>query len=256
MLTYNFENRGKTSLYDYLYQCIRNDILSGKIKAGEKLPSKREMAKNHNISVITVENAYEQLMVEGYIYSEEKKGYFVGKLGAQYETVSRWSKSSESIQKNRFQKKKEKKEWLVDFNSNHIMYDSFPFATWSKIMRRTLSDREKDFLTSPSPQGIEELRIAIAEHLLHFRGMEVNPDNIIVGAGTEYLYSMIVQLLGKNTCIALEDPGYHKIGRVYESNGVQCLPIKIDMDGLCVKELEKSNAGIQKTAVAFVGGKK
>ena len=67
MLTYDFENRGKKSLYEYLYNCIKDDILSGKIKAGEKLPSKRQMAKNHGISVITVENAYAQLVVEGYI---------------------------------------------------------------------------------------------------------------------------------------------------------------------------------------------
>src|SRR5699024_9308101 len=84
MLTYNFEKRGKQSLYEYLYHCIREDILSGKIKAGEKLPSKREMAKNHDISVITVENAYAQLIVEGYIYTREKKGYFASEIGRQY----------------------------------------------------------------------------------------------------------------------------------------------------------------------------
>ena len=75
MLTYDFGKREKTSLYEYLYKCIKEDILSGKIKANEKLPSKREMAKNHDISVITVENAYAQLIVEGYIYTKEKKGY-------------------------------------------------------------------------------------------------------------------------------------------------------------------------------------
>ena len=74
MLTYNFEKKGKQSLYEYLYHCIKEDILSGKIKSGEKLPSKREMAKNHNISVITVENAYAQLIVEGYmLFTGEKR---------------------------------------------------------------------------------------------------------------------------------------------------------------------------------------
>ena len=84
MLTYDFEKRGKMSLYEYLYNCIKNDILSGKIKAGEKLPSKRTMAKNHNISVITVENAYAQLLVEGYIFSKEKRGYFASEISGQY----------------------------------------------------------------------------------------------------------------------------------------------------------------------------
>ena len=76
MLTYDFSSRGKTPMYEYLYNCIRDDILSGKIKADEKLPSKREMASNHGISIITVQNAYDQLVVEGYIYAVEKKGYF------------------------------------------------------------------------------------------------------------------------------------------------------------------------------------
>lgn len=236
MLTYNFENRGKTSLYEYLYKCIKNDILLGKIKAGEKLPSKREMAKNHNISVITVENAYAQLIVEGYIYTLEKKGYFASEISVGYSGEEKRQK------KEKAPKRKEAEKWLVNFNSNHIMYDSFPFATWSKIMRQTLLDRENSFLTSPAPNGVYELRYAIAEHLEHFRGIEVNPDNIIVGAGTEYLYSIIVQLLGRDSIIALEDPGYKKIGKVYESNGVKCLHLKIDKMGIHPKDLVGSNA--------------
>lgn len=236
MLTYNFENRGKVSLYEYLYKCIRDDILSGKIKAGEKLPSKREMAKNHNISVITVENAYAQLIVEGYIYAREKKGYFASEISSEY------LKEEKKPQTARTKKEEPAKKWLVDFNSNHIMYDSFPFATWSRIMRQTLLDQEISFLTSPAPNGVYELRTAIVEHLSHFRGMEVNADNIIVGAGTEYLYSIIVQLLGHDSVIAVEDPGYKKIGKVYESNGVKCLHLKIDDMGINPKDLEGKGA--------------
>lgn len=234
MLTYDFEKRGKTSLYEYLYKCIREDILSGHIVPGERLPSKREMAKNHGISVITVENAYAQLIVEGYIYTEEKKGYFAGEINNLHTEIS-----NKAVRKN----DERKKEWLVDFHSNHIMYDSFPFATWAKVMRQTLLDQEKSFLTSPSPQGVAELREAIAEHLHRFRGMNINPDNIIVGAGTEYLYSIIVRLLGHSRFIAVEDPGHKKIGRVYESNGVKCLHIRVDEEGIDVDALKGSNAG-------------
>lgn len=236
MLTYDFENRGKMSLYEYLYKCIKDDILSGKIKAGEKLPSKREMAKNHNISVITVENAYAQLIVEGYIFTKEKRGYYASRISGDY--------LGENIKKKNMARSVEhKKQWLVNFNSNHIMYDNFPFATWSRIMRQTLLDQENSFLTSPVPNGVAELRNAIADHLAHFRGMEINPDNVIVGAGTEYLYSIIVQLLGRNTVIALEDPGYKKIGKVYESNGVKCLHLKIDNMGINPENLTGSGAG-------------
>ena len=215
MLTYDFEKKGKEPLYEYLYKCIREDILSGKLKSKEKLPSKREMAKNHNISVITVENAYAQLIVEGYIYTEEKKGYFVSEISEQY--IDYKKKSENSVKKNSTVNKKDEKQkqWLVDFSSNHMIYDNFPFATWSKIMRQTLLDQENTFLTSPAATGVVELRQAIADYLLHFRGLQAKADNIIVGAGTEYLYSIIVQLLGKDSTIALEDPGYKKISRVY-----------------------------------------
>lgn len=233
MLTYDFSKREKTALYEYLYKCIKEDILSGRIVPGEKLPSKREMAKNNGISVITVENAYAQLIVEGYIYTKEKKGYYAGEIANQH---------IESELKLICKKEEKKKEWLVDFRSNHILYDSFPFATWSKIMRQTLLDRENSFLISPPSNGVFELRKAIAEHLQHFRGMNVNPDNIIVGAGTEYLYGLIVQLLGHNRMIAVEDPGYKKIGKVYESNGVKCLHIKVDKEGMNISDLEGSNA--------------
>lgn len=232
MLTYDFSKRGKTSLYEYLYQCIKKDILAGCIVPGEKLPSKREMARNNGISVITVENAYAQLMVEGYIYTKEKKGYYAGEIINQ---------RIESEPK-QVHKREEKKEWLVDFHSNHIMYDSFPFATWARVMRQTLLDQENSFLTSPSPNGVIELREAIADHLQQFRGMNVNPENIIVGAGTEYLYSIIVQLLGHNRLIAVEDPGHKKIGKVYESNGVKCLHIKVDQEGMSIEDLVGSNA--------------
>lgn len=251
MLTYNFENRGKQSLYEYLYNCIKEDILSGKIKAGEKLPSKREMAKNHSISVITVENAYAQLIVEGYIFTQEKKGYFASEISEQYMNASlhnrtKHTETNKGKQNQQFGTENrqinnkpidKKKDWMVNFNSNHIMYDSFPFATWSRIMRQTLLDKENSFLVSPAPNGVLELREAIGSHLSHFRGMDVNENNIIVGAGTEYLYSIIVQLLGNDSVIAVEDPGYQKISKVYEGNGVKCLHLPIDKSGIQTKAL-------------------
>ena len=236
MLTYDFSARGKTPMYEYLYNCIRDDILSGQIKADEKLPSKREMASNHGISIITVQNAYEQLMVEGYIYAVEKKGYFASEVEVDFTEPQR--------KKEPTKKPKEEPKPLVDFSSNHIMYDSFPFNTWSKIMRRTIADREPDFLASPDHAGVRPLREAIANHLADFRGMNVNPDNIVVGAGMEYLYGLIVQLLGKNHMIAIEDPGHKKVGSVYESNGVKCIPVPVLEDGIDLEILELSKAKV------------
>ena len=80
MLTYSFTDTEGLSLYEYIYKCIKEDIITGKLTANEKLPSKRVFAKNHGISTVTVENAYGQLMAEGYIYSEPKKGFFVSPI--------------------------------------------------------------------------------------------------------------------------------------------------------------------------------
>jgi GntR family transcriptional regulator/MocR family aminotransferase len=232
-MLYDLEKRGSHPIYEYLYHCIKNDILTGKIEPGEKLPSKREFAKSHGISVITVENAYAQLVTEGYIFAKEKRGYFAGDIGGKY--IQGKKKRIPVAEKKR-------KKWLVDFKSNHILYDSFPFSTWSKVMRQTLLDQENSFLESPESQGVAPLRQYISMHLEKYRGLSIDPNNIIVGAGTEYLYGLIVQILGHSSMIAVEDPGHKKIGKVYESNGIRCIRIPVDRNGLKVEALKGSNA--------------
>lgn len=80
MLDYNLEKRGEASLYEYVYQQIRDDIVAGRIVAGEHLPSKRAFASHLGISVITIENAYSQLLAEGYICSIPRRGYYACEL--------------------------------------------------------------------------------------------------------------------------------------------------------------------------------
>ena len=232
-MIYDLEKRGTHPIYEYLYMCIKNDILEGKIAPGEKLPSKRSFAKSQGISVITVENAYAQLLTEGYIYSEEKRGFFAGDMGEKYVQGKKKRIRVES---------KKQENWLVDFKSNHIRYDNFPFSTWSKVMRQTLLDQENSFLQSPESQGVAPLRQYISMHLEKYRGLSVNPNHIVVGAGTEYLYGLIVQILGHSSMIAVEDPGHKKIGKVYESNGVRCIRVPVDQDGLDLSALRGSNA--------------
>ena len=77
MLTYPLEKESRESLYEQIYRLIRRDILQGALRPGEKLPSKRALAEHLRVSVITVENAYEQLAAEGYVYARERRGYYV-----------------------------------------------------------------------------------------------------------------------------------------------------------------------------------
>lgn len=238
MLTYPIEEAGTESLYEYLYRCIRQDILNRTLKPGDRLPSKRNFAKNLKVSVITIENAYAQLLVEGYIYAVERKGYFVANISEQAVLPD---------------KEKEKKEWkeekapvlFADFTSNRISSRQFPFSIWTKLQREVISSISSEDMLAASPAGgVWKLRKAIAEHLYQFRGMSVDPDQIIVGAGTEYLYHMLIQLLGREHIYGVEDPGFTKITKVYESNGVTCAHISFDGAGVKIEELEESNADI------------
>ena len=238
MLTYSFENRNGLSLYEYLYTCIKEDILSFRLAPDEKLPSKRALAKNLDISIITVESAYGQLMAEGYIYSVPKSGFYVSHIASAVELREKDNKTSEEEVSNNTE------AFFADFVKNNTASDNFPFATWTKLMRETMSDERQKLMVSSPGQGIYELRKAIADYLFEFRGMKVSADRIIIGAGTEYLYSLIIQLLGRDKRYALEDPGYRKIHHIYKANEVDCVHVPLDSQGIDISMLEKSKADV------------
>ena len=194
MLTYTFEKSG-VSLYEQLYRQIKEDILSGMLKAGEKLPSKRALAAHLEVSVITVKNAYEQLIAEGYICGVEKRGYYVMRIDQPLTApVTTEEPACEP----------EEPTWFMDFVTNSTAAEYFPFATWSKLMRQTILEQDTNLLRPTPSTGAAELRRAIAEYLHQFRGMTVSPRQIIVGAGTETLYNLLIQLLGRDKCYAVE----------------------------------------------------
>lgn len=238
MLTYSFEGRKNESLYEYLYKMIKQDILSGRLLHGEKLPSKRALAENLDISTVTVETAYGQLAAEGYIYSVPKSGFYVSKIegGSSIGNDKKERKRAECPEK--------KESCLADFTTNRTETDNFPFDTWSRLMRETLSTQREELLENSPSQGLYVLRKAIADYLFQFRGMSVSEENIIVGAGTEYLYSIIIQLLGRDKRFALEDPGYGKIARIYGVNGVNFTYIPFEKDCVNIDKLEQSQAKV------------
>lgn len=237
MLTYSFENIGSESMYEYLYQCIKTDILQKKITPDEKLPSKRVFAKNLGVSIITIENAYAQLTAEGYIYTLPKRGYFVSNLEKQ--TIH---PSSERPREG--QRPKKEPLYYADFVSNSVVPDTFPFSVWTKLLRDVTDTEKLSLLSDTSVGGVMKLRQSIAEHLYQFRGMSVDPEQIIVGAGTQYLYSVIIQLLGRNRIYAVEDPGYPRLTKIYESNDVNCCHIPMDSFGIMPEFLKISGADI------------
>ena len=220
MVTYELKKSPGVPLYEALYRCIREDILSGELKPGDKLPSKRALAQNLEISKITVETAYGQLLSEGYLRSEEKVGYFV-------EAVERPA-AREAEQKTAPEASRE--TWLLDLTANGT--EQFPFSVWMKLQREVMLDYGQTLLCPLPNRGVPELRQAIAGHLAAFRGMHVNPENILIGAGTDFLYNLLMQLLGREKIYAVEEPGYGKIRRIYAAGGVTSVGAPMDEQGV------------------------
>ena len=229
MLTYELKKSPGVPLYEALYRCIREDILSGQLPPETKLPSKRALAQNLEVSKITVEAAYNQLLAEGYIRAREKVGYFV-------EEVSHRHQKPETPA---LEPSLPDKTYLLDLTSNAA--EQFPFSVWSRLQREVMLDYGEKLLAPLPNQGIPELRQAIAAHLRAFRGMQVDPENILVGAGTDFLYNILMQLLGREKIYAVEEPGYGKIRRIYAAGGVQCVSATMDANGVLPQTLEKAD---------------
>ncbi len=236
MLTYTLDKGAGVSLYEQLYRCVKEDILSGRLAAGEKLPSKRALAAHLEISVITVKNAYEQLMAEGYLSGVEKRGYFVSSVLPPV-TAAPPAPQETAVEP-------EERQWFLDLVTNSIDAEDFPFTVWARLMRQTILERGTGLLHSTPPQGAWALRRAIAAHLRQFRGMDAGAEQIIVGAGTEVLYTLLVQLFGRERIYGVEDPGYGKIARIYRSNGAAVAAIPLDDAGLSAEELRRSGADV------------
>ena len=228
MLTYNLEKKSDEPIYVYLYKMIRNDISENKIKAGARLPSKRTFAEHLGVSVITIEYAYRLLTDEGYIYAKERSGYFVCSLDNLLQPVSGDISSAKSH----------------EYPENAEIDTDFPFPAYSKIMRQVLSNYGEKILSKSPHNGCLILRNAISEFLFRYRGMNTSPENIVIGSGAEYLYGMIVQLLGRDTVYGLESPSYEKIRLVYESNGAVCEMLPLDASGIATESLNKTKAKV------------
>lgn len=235
MLTYVLDKNNKMPLYEQLYLKIRNDISSGKIESGARLPSKRMLSEHLGISKVTVESAYAQLIAEGYIYSVEKKGYYAEKVAV----------LRSALPENKIAVvQEEKKDFSADLKSNGVSLGHFPFSVWSKLMREITLDFSSELMASVPYNGALSLREAICSYLAENRGMNVLPSQVVVGAGTEYLYGLIVQLLGFDKRFALENPSYGKISKVYSAFGAECVFVDMDSEGVNIRSLEESKAQV------------
>ncbi|MBR6049980.1 MAG: PLP-dependent aminotransferase family protein, partial [Clostridia bacterium] len=211
-------------LYMQLYRSIKEDIVSGVLRPGEKLYSKRTLAAEAGVSVITVEHTYSLLSDEGYIISKEKSGFYVASDDGVIPSHGAYS-----------------------IRANHAHYAGrydFPLASCKRHMRAVIADYGDELLERAPNNGCVELRRAISDYLLRFRGISVSPERIVIGSGSEYLYSLLIQLFGKGATFAVEDPCYRKIEQVYTANGVRFVRLPLGGDGILPRALSSCRADV------------
>lgn len=255
--------------YYSLYSRIREEILRGKLKSGDKLPSKRVLAEDLGVSVVTVELAYEQLLVEGYIRSKERSGYYVEDIVSGGTDVKRAyaEQAPQKVATAPAEQTPQKvtaapagqapqkvttapagqapqKKYKVDLVKGNIPPHMFPFTTWARLMRLVLSDCGEHLLERVPCDGDAELKQAIADYLYRSRGIDTDARYVVIGAGAEHLYGVIVQLLGRDKLFAVENPGYGKISSAYALNGAKFVPVNVGAQGMSLSELSRSGADV------------
>ncbi|MBR0397072.1 MAG: PLP-dependent aminotransferase family protein [Eubacterium sp.] len=256
-MRYKIEKKTGKPGYMQLYAQLRNDIVSGYYPFGMRLPSKRTLSDNAEVSVITVEHAYALLAEEGYVAARERSGYFVcyrkmDLIGSPEADLPGSGQRRKSMQNQRslqngqpdLRVKTGQAGTAETPPRERDNTPEFPFSLFARTARSVLTNRGKDVLTPSESSGSPELRSAIADYLARSRGIVVHPDQILIGAGAEYLYGLAVQMIGRERVYALEDPSYEKIRQVYEANGVQCEMLRLGPEGILSEELVRTNAGV------------
>lgn len=234
MITFYYNEDLDTPLYEQLYQYLKDAIEKNELKANEKLPSKRKLSQHLKISQTTIETAYMQLLAEGYIKSVPRVGYFV--LDNLVFPKKRKRKANVYYQ--------EKEKYKIDFKTNKVDSEHFPYHQFSKITRDIILDRLPKTINHMDAFGLYSLREKIADILFAYRGIEALPEQIVVGSGSEHLISLLVLLLGRERKIVTEDPSYKKNYVLYKEYGAHIGVADLDASGISMEAIGKQDASV------------
>lgn len=249
----DLQGGAKAPLYEKIYEYIKNEIVDGKISKGEKLPSTRLLAKNLSVSRSTVELAYDQLLAEGYIEAEPYRGYFVCDIEALYQLEQRnhmqeklqagqdWQPGWKTEIKHGAGSSKQKE---IDFSPYTIDTQNFPYNVWRKLHKNVLLDDREEILLSGDGQGDHELRMAIADYLHQARGVNCVAEQIIIGAGNEYLELLLAQVLGEKKTVLMDDPTYLQAYRTFSNIGYLVKNIPAEQGSMPIEAVRRENADI------------
>ena len=221
-----------TPLYEQLYGALAGQIRTGRLAEGTRLPGKRSLAASLGLAVNTVDTAYQMLVAEGYLESRERSGFRVlawdGPLPAAPAPLPEPPAAPQAA-------------WRFDLSTSGVDTGLFPFRTWGRIQKELLYSSPQ-LLDHGPRQGDEELRRQAADYLRAYRGVQCGLDQVVIGAGIEYLMGLLARLLGG--AAAVENPGYRRTVKILENNGVECIPVDIDKGGLPPRALEASGARV------------
>ena len=225
---------GGAPLYDQLYRHIAGAIRSGALSPGAKLPSKRRMCALAGVSMSTVETAYSLLAAEGYVLAKPRSGYVCADL---------LPPAPEAPAPPAREAAPPPSRWVCDCSTSAVDVSAFPFSSWARITKEAVYENP-GLLQRGHPQGDGPLRAALASLLAQYRGVRCDPEQIVVGAGADYLLSLLLQLLPEQRAVALEDPGYPAAYAAATLHGRQAVPIPVDGEGMEPGALEQSGAGL------------
>ena len=211
--------------YLKLYELIRDEITNGLWPTGARLPSRRQTALDRGLSAVTVEHAYELLCQEGYIQARSRSGYYVIYRSGDSFAIPQ----SAPVQHGQMGEAGE---------------ETFPFSVLAKAMRRVLADYGEALLRKSPNAGCQELRTTISRYLARNRGIQADESQIVIGSGSEYLYGLVVEMLGAGRVFALEYPSYEKIEKVYLAKGVRCEQLPLGHDGIRSEALANASGSV------------
>lgn len=225
-------------LYEQIYEHIREEIKGGKLRYGERLPSTRTLADSLQVSRNTVDFAYEQLLSEGYIEARERRGYFVCKLDRHLPESPAFVESIRDVQR------EEEKKYAYDFYPNGLDMSVFPFGVWKRINKNILTDSNTELFSLGDPQGDYDLRETIVRYLHASRGVNCTPDQVVVGAGNDYLLLLLEKLLGRHIRVAMENPSYKRVYRIFNSFAYHVETVKMDQNGMRADDLRTKDVSL------------
>lgn len=236
-LTINLDVHSSVPLYEQIYKYIKNEIQSGGLPFGERLPSTRKLAKYLQVSRTTVDMAYEQLVSEGYIEAKPYKGYFVCELEGLYHL------EPEAVPA-KIIKQDVSETYRYDFSPNGVDLNSFPQNAWRKLSKSILLEENRLLFQLGDPRGEYELRRTIAQYLHQARGVEASPEQIIVGAGNDFLLLLLCSMFGTGQRIAMESPTYKKAYDLFRNLSNEVRIVEMDESGMKIDQLSDTDAQI------------